>query len=362
MASRLLGTTLLCLSLLSCILASSSIGERDLPELALASVSQLISNPDPVKQLDPANPASHLSKILIPRVSGTENNTLVGNYIISTLEALKWHIETDEFTEETPIGSKSFRNIIATYDPTASRRVILAAHYDSKYGASYPDNQFVGATDSAAPCAMMLDLAETLNPLLGKRKERLDKGILGDDEDEDVIDTTLQLVFFDGEEAFVSWTATDSIYGARHVITYPSHLASKWESEYDSPHEKRRLMGMQANKLDGIEHLILLDLLGAPQPSIRSFFLDTAWLFDHLVSLESRLGDTGAFAYGEAQQMAPGKWKSYFKPRQDAQINYGFIGDDHVPFLQKGVSILHLIPEPFPSVWHTLKLLYGDGI
>ena len=27
----------------------------------------------------------------------------------------------------------------------------------------------------------------------------------------------LQLVFFDGEEAFRSWTATDSIYGARHL-------------------------------------------------------------------------------------------------------------------------------------------------
>ena len=63
----------------------------------------------------------------------------------------------------------------------------------------------------------MLDLAGALNPLLDGRKKRLDAGNLGDDEDEDVIDTTLQLVFFDGEEAFVSWTATDSIYGARYA-------------------------------------------------------------------------------------------------------------------------------------------------
>lgn len=64
----------------------------------------------------------------------------------------------------------------------------------------------------------MLDLAEALNPLLDARKQRQDAGDLGDDEDEDVIDTTLQLVFFDGEEAFVSWTATDSIYGARRAV------------------------------------------------------------------------------------------------------------------------------------------------
>jgi hypothetical protein len=29
------------------------------------------------------------------------------------------------------------------------------------------------------------------------------------------------MIFFDGEEAFKEWTATDSIYGARH-------LAQKW--------------------------------------------------------------------------------------------------------------------------------------
>lgn len=62
---------------------------------------------------------------------------------------------------------------------------------------------------------MMLDLAEALNPLLDKRKERLDNGL---EDDEDVSETTLQLVFFDGEEAFVEWTDTDSVYGARYAL------------------------------------------------------------------------------------------------------------------------------------------------
>jgi len=30
-------------------------------------------------------------------------------------------------------------------------------------------------------------------------------------------DVTVELVFFDGEEAFVHWTATDSLYGSRHL-------------------------------------------------------------------------------------------------------------------------------------------------
>jgi glutaminyl-peptide cyclotransferase len=59
---------------------------------------------------------------------------------------------------------------------------------------------------------MMLDLAQTLDPLFAKRKERLEDGA---EDHDDVADTTLQLVFFDGEEAFFDWTDTDSIYGAR---------------------------------------------------------------------------------------------------------------------------------------------------
>ncbi|KAF5315617.1 hypothetical protein D9611_004951 [Ephemerocybe angulata] len=327
---------------------ASSLGERSLPKLSSDDVLRLISSPDPVKNVDPSNPDSHLSKILIPRPPDTDNNTQVRKYIIKTLKDLNWHIEEDEFTDNTPYGRKKFTNVIATKDPKATRRVVLSAHFDSKFFPTYPENQFLGATDSAAPCAMMLDLAEALNPMLDKKLQRIHDGEDDDDDDDDIGDMTLQLVFFDGEEAFKDWTNTDSIYGARH-------LAEKWQSTYVEPLSKRRLLTDIETELNGIEHLILLDLLGAPQPRIRSFFLDTAWMFDAILDAEKRLGDSGAFAYGDQQSMAPGKWRSYFTPRTDAIANYGYIGDDHVPFLQRGVPILHLISEPFPHVWHTMK-------
>jgi glutaminyl-peptide cyclotransferase len=164
----------------------------------------------------------------------TANNTQVRNYIVDALKSLNWHIEEDSFTDETPFGVKTFTNVIATKDPEASRRVIVAAHHDSKFFPSYPENQvgedsfnqefealkppqFVGATDSAMPCAMMLDLAEVLDPLLNSRLERLENGL---EDDEYVSETTLQLIFFDGEEAFKDWTATDSIYGARCAFLF----------------------------------------------------------------------------------------------------------------------------------------------
>lgn len=183
------------------------------------------------------------------------------------------------------------------------------------------------------------------------------------EDDEDVAETTLQLVFFDGEEAFKDWTATDSIYGARFVIraafecsndlSSSRHLAERWATTYLAPHPKRRLMS-STNQISTIEHLVLLDLLGNSRPRIRSYFLSTAWLFDSLASVEYRLGQSGAFDDARPWDSQD----SYFVPRTGQEHNWGFIEDDHLPFLQRGVSILHVIASPFPSVWHTLKVIW----
>ncbi len=105
-----------------------------------------------------------------------------------------------------------------------------------------------------------------------------------------------------------------------------------------------------------VEHLILLDLLGAPSPHISSYYIDTAWLFDALSDAERRLGESGAFAYGDQTGMAPGKWKGWFLPRRANDIFIGHIEDDHLPFLRRGVAILHVISDPFPTVWHSIKV------
>jgi glutaminyl-peptide cyclotransferase len=33
----------------------------------------------------------------------------------------------------------------------------------------------------------------------------------------------------------------------------------------------------------------------------------------------------------------------------------GMVQDDHIPFMARGVEVLHLIPSPFPDVWHTAQ-------
>ena len=88
---------------------------------------------------------------------------------MNTLKSLNWHVEVDEFQDETSYGTKTFRNIIATYDISKPQRMVLSAHYDSKNMTS-GKKEFVAATDSAIPCAILLDMAKQLNCLLTKEK------------------------------------------------------------------------------------------------------------------------------------------------------------------------------------------------
>ena len=46
--------------------------------------------------------------------------------------------------------------------------------------------------------------------------------------------------------------------------------------------------------------------------------------------------------------------------KEPGQFSYGFVEDDHVPFMNRGVDILHIIPSPFPSVWHTMADTGGN--
>ncbi|KAL3985479.1 Peptidase M28 family protein [Acanthocheilonema viteae] len=250
-----------------------------------------------------------LKPILVPRIVGTESHKKVAEHFSRTLSALGFTIEWDLFEETTPHGKKLFRTLIATHDPSVPRRLVLACHYDSKF---LKGEIFIGATDSAVPCAMLLDMAHTLGPLLHNRRRK---------------DVSLQLIFFDGEEAFEEWTEKDSLYGSRH-------LASKWNQEYFSNNSSSGI-----KEIDRIDLFVLLDLLGAPNPLFYHFdgFLSES-AFSEMVKIEIALKKIDCL-----HQLQP-----VFQPR----TVYSTVEDDHIPFLNLKVPILHLIPLPFPDVWH----------
>lgn len=265
---------------------------------------------------------THLRSILIERLPGTPGSAAVQQHITSSLSSLSagWTLDLDSFQSPTPRGPVSFTNIMATLDPSAPRRLLLTCHYDSK--ALPPDPRdpgrvFLGASDSAVPCAMILELVSALDAQLRSFKQQK-------------VPVTLQLVFFDGEESFEEWTATDSLYGSRH-------LAERMAS---TPHPAG---APHASMLHAVDLFVLLDLLGGPDPLIANHFDNTARWFDRLIAAEKRLHRQGLLTSHPSEQ-------TYF--RKDVYL--GPVQDDHIPFLHRGVPVLHVIATPFPKFWHTL--------
>ena len=96
-------------------------------------------------------------------------------YIVSRLQqlnCLRWNVTLHSFEDSTPLGVKPFTNLIATLDPHVDKRLVLAAHYDSKLIPPQDGKEFLGATDSALPVALLLDLALTLDEKLQNREVR----------------------------------------------------------------------------------------------------------------------------------------------------------------------------------------------
>ncbi|XP_044253790.1 glutaminyl-peptide cyclotransferase-like isoform X2 [Tribolium madens] len=251
-----------------------------------------------------------LDKILIPRVAGTPDHDKVFKFLSSEMRRLGWQVDIDEFVERAPIfGAVTFKNIVASPNPQAERFLVLACHYDSKY---FPNAVFVGAIDSAVPCAMMLEIAKTLSRELDRVKDS---------------PVGLKFIFFDGEEAFEEWGPNDSIWGAKH-------LAQVLHGNTSS------LNGEVVTELDKMDVLVLLDLIGMKNPKFLNFFENTQRWFVRLSQIEHEL---------QKLNLLRSHRHSYFQSSRP----YGRIEDDHLPFLRRGVPVLHLISTPFPPEWHT---------
>ena len=335
--------------------------------------------PGPGKDFDIKNGAV-LAPILIPRVSGTEGSTEVLNHFADFFKDKlpKWRLSFQNSTSKTPAtGSRQvpFINLIATREPPGAQSgeigyLTLVAHYDSKL----TPHGFIGAIDSAAPCAMIMHAARAVEKALEKKWATLEAKGEADGNTGLEASKGVQIILLDGEEAFVSWTDTDSIYGARS-------LAAEWENTFYPA------LSTYQNPLSSISLFVLLDLLGSKSPTVPSYFKTTHWAYEHMANLETRLRKLGLFKSspnhptklkarkekGAQEQDKPttvgdgGELAGETPERRDESLFLtegnkkdtdrwlgGLIGDDHTPFLARGVEILHLIASPFPKVWHEM--------
>ncbi len=135
-----------------------------------------------------------------PRPSGTPELEKARLLIEDALRTAGWEVERQTFTDETPRGPVQFTNLIGRFSATGqspvprdTQRAIVCSHFDTK---RFSTIRFVGASDGASSTGALIELARVLalDPALAAKVE---------------------LVFFDGEEAFAIYTETDGLYGSR---------------------------------------------------------------------------------------------------------------------------------------------------
>ncbi|KAL4861739.1 hypothetical protein BDV12DRAFT_190880 [Aspergillus spectabilis] len=284
-----------------------------------------------------------LSPLLRPRVAGTAGSENARRHISDIFATYlpNWTIEYQTSSARIPIqGSPEtpFTNIIVSRDPPGLEthdvgRLTLAAHYDSLLNPEL--DGFIGAIDSAAPCAILMHLARSIDGALSRKWDAFDTS------DNDT--TGIQILFLDGEETFANTLlADDGLYGSRS-------LAAQWAVDtYSYPSSAK-----YESRLDAIELFVLLDLLGARGPSIPSFYPVTHGEYQRLAESERKLREMGLFH-------SDGRRVWFVDGDLDARdVDRKIVQDDQVPFSALGVEVLHVIDaDPltgdFPAAWHTM--------
>jgi glutaminyl-peptide cyclotransferase len=219
-----------------------------------------------------------------PRPSGSPGNVKTRQYITAQLNALGIKTTEQAFDGATPIGPIKMVNIIGTIPGKSADRIILASHFDTKL---FRDARFVGASDGASSTAALIELGRVL-------KARKD------------LPFTIELLFLDGEEAVLEWAGTDNTYGSRHYVD----------------------AARKSGALKSIGALILLDMIGDRNLTIRRESNSTPWLTDIVWATARKLGHA-AFMDEETT-----------------------VEDDHIPFVKAGVPSLDIIDLDYPQ-WHT---------
>ncbi len=131
-----------------------------------------------------------------PRPPGSQAIEKSREYIESELRLAGWQVTRQAFTDDTPRGKVRFVNLIARFPAKGSTRpsFLLGSHYDTKTFDSF---RFVGANDGGSSTGLLLEMSR----VLGQHPNLAAK---------------IELVFFDGEEAYEHFSENDGLYGSRY--------------------------------------------------------------------------------------------------------------------------------------------------
>lgn len=222
-----------------------------------------------------------------PRPPGSDAIKRARAYIRENLQATGWEVLEQPVTRQTPRGAVTFVNLIARRPNEWFREgvYLVASHYDTKI---FDSIRFVGANDGGSSTGALLELARVLDKHRGLAAQ-------------------VELIFFDGEEAYERFSSTDGLYGSRYFAS----------------------QARKAKKTGIYRGGILLDMVGDRDLTI-TLPLDSP----------AKLAQ-GIFAAAEALKV-----RDHFTYYRDDVL------DDHSPLNAVGIPVIDLIDFDYPP-WHT---------
>ena len=272
--------------------------------IAPAASSPAIQTPDTSTYFDSARAWTdlHTQVALGPRVPGTSSHRACRKYFETELLKSCDRVEKQEFSVNVAAGRLQMANVIGRFKPDAPRRILLAAHWDSRPIADNNPpgerNQAIpGANDGASGAAVLLELARAFHqspPPVG-----------------------VDLVFFDGEDYGPD---TDAMFfGSRH---FAERIGPELAKKYN--------------------YGILLDMVGDADLDIHP---------------ETISEGVAPLVYLVASEVAESMGYRCFKKTGQYEIE-----DDHVPLIERGIKMYDFIDFNYPdypgtgtTYWHTTQ-------
>jgi len=244
-----------------------------------------------------------------PRVPNTAAHKACGDYLVNALKKYGLEVTEQTFLATTYDGKKlNARNIIGSFNPKASKRILLTSHWDSRPFAdqdSLEKNKPVpAANDGASGVGILLEIARTLSAASTKP------------------DLGVDIIFFDAEDWGNSDVAKDKYSG--YCLGSQHWAANKHIPNYTA------YFG------------VLLDMVGAKGAT----FPKEGYSVQLAESVVKEIWDIAA-------QLG---YSNYFLDQRGSAIT-----DDHVPVNEVAkipmVDIIHTQPnnlaQTFFKDWHT---------
>ncbi|WP_289030838.1 M28 family peptidase [uncultured Algoriphagus sp.] len=150
-------------------------------------VPEVVVKPYPTFSADSAYAFIEKQVSFGPRVPGTTGHANTKAWIIDQLESWNWSVQTQDFQAKTYDGlTWDLSNIIASYNPQATKRILLAAHWDTRRIADKDteriDEPIDGANDGGSGVGVLMEIAR----VIGSGDLKPDVGI--------------DIILFDGED------------------------------------------------------------------------------------------------------------------------------------------------------------------